>query len=244
MIHGAADGAAHELIHWIAALVLVVGGALFLGVAAHQRFGPWWPSNHRRVVGARSGRNLAPAEPVDRSVVRIVAGLSLGAAAIHLAAAPHHYAEMGDFGAGFLVAGIFQAAWARAALTACSPRTAWIGIAGNVLIVIAWIVSRSIGLPIGLEPWTPEVIGLPDGAATIFELLIVAGLTARLLGIDRALVGRFAPVGSIAAIAVVPALGLVLLTSSLAAVAIAAGADHGAVHGSQAAGSQHLLTGR
>ena len=244
MIHGAADGAAHELIHWITALVLVVGGALFLAAAALQRFRPGWLSDRRRAAGAGMGRNLAPAEPVDRSVIRIVAGLSLGAAAIHLAAAPHHYAEMGDFGAGFLVAGIFQAAWARAALRACSPRTTWIGIAGNVGIVIAWIVSRSIGLPVGLEPWTPEVIGLPDGAATIFELLIVAGLTARLLGLDRALVARFAPVGSIAAIAVVPALGLVLLTSSLAAVAIAAGVDHGAVHVLPTAGSPGVVTGR
>jgi hypothetical protein len=222
----------------MAALVLVVGGAIFLALAADQRFG-----RGRRRGGLPAGRASPrlvpiPAEAVDRSIVRIVASLSLGAAIIHVASAPHHYAEFGDLGAGFIIAGVFQAAWARAALTALSTRAAWIGIIGNLVIVAAWIISRLVGLPVGTQPWIPETIGLPDGAATIFEVLVVGALSVRLLGIDRGLVERFAPVRSIAAIAVVPALGLVLLTASLAAVAIAAGADHGVVH-SPPAGSAH-----
>lgn len=242
MSHGIGDGAAHELIHWIAALVLVVGGAIFLVLAARERFMSTRPRLDPSASTVRPAH--VPADLVDRSIVRIVAGLAIGAAAIHLAATPHHYTELGDLGAGFLAAGVFQAGWARAVLTASSPRTAWIGVIGNIGIVLAWIVSRSIGLPIGARPWTPEAIGLPDGAATIFELLIVAGLTVRLVGIDRALVARWAPVGSIAAIAVVPALGLTLLATSLAAVAIAAGVDHGAVHLSSAAGAAHAMIGR
>jgi hypothetical protein len=235
-------GGAHELIHWIAALVLVIGGTIFVALAAYQRFG-----RGRRRGGASPARRDRRADldtgAVDRSIITIVASLSLGAAAIHLVAAPPHYTELGDLGAGFLVAGVFQAAWARAAIAATTRRTAWIGIVVNLGIVAAWIVSRSVGLPVGPEPWTPEVVGLPDGASTIFELLIVAGLALRLLGIGRAPVARRAPIRSIAAIAVIPALGLVLLTTSLATLAMAAGADHGRPHITSVAATEHATPG-
>lgn len=236
--------AAHELIHWIAAAVLVAGGSIFLALAAYGRFGPG-----SRVSGPGSGpRDDRPVagsgQPVDRSLVWIVASLSIGAAAIHLAAAPHHYAELGDLGAGFLFAGIFQALWARAFLRSTTRRTAWIGFVVNTGIVGAWIYSRVVGLPVGPEPWTPEAIGLPDAASTIFEVLVLVGLTVRLLGVDRTAIATRARVRSIAAIAVVPALGLVLLTSSLATVAIAAGVDHGSTHVSLSGGAEHAMTGR
>ena len=167
-------GGAHELIHWIAALVLVIGGAIFLALAAHQRFGPGRRRGEAR--GVRRDRPTdVPAGAVDRSLIVIVASLSLSAAAIHLAAAPHHYAELGDVGAGFLVAGVFQAAWARAALTATTRRTAWIGIIVNLGIVAAWIVSRTVGLPVGPAPWTAEAVGSADLVSTALELVIVVG---------------------------------------------------------------------
>ena len=148
MSPGMDHGGAHELIHWIAALVLVVGGAVFLALAAYQRFGP--ASGRDEGGTARTDRPTdIAAQAVDRSLIRIVASLSLGAAAIHLVAAPPHYTELGDLGAGFLVAGVFQAAWARAALTANTLRTAWIGVIVNLGIVAAWVVSRTVGLPVG-----------------------------------------------------------------------------------------------
>ncbi len=238
-------GVAHELIHWVAAIVLVAAGAVFLALAAYGRFGP---GGLRVSAASRSGSRPIPAsgQTFDRSLVWIVASLSLGAAAIHLAAAPHHYAELGDLGAGFLVAGVFQAVWARSLLRSTTRRTAWVGIVVNMAIVVAWATSRVIGLPVGPQPWTPEAIGLPDAASTIFELLILGGLAVRLFGIDRTATARRGRVRAIAAIAVVPALGLVLLTSSLAAVAIAAGVDHGigTIHRAPAAGADHAMTGR
>jgi hypothetical protein len=234
---------AHELILWIAAFVLVVGGAIFLALAAYLRFGTGRPGGDLLAAEAAVSLPTLPAEAVDRSIIRIVAILSLGAAAIHLAAAPHHYIELGDLGAGFVIAGVFQALWARKVLAATTRRIAWIGIVVNLAIVAAWIVSRSVGLPAGASPWTPEAIGLPDAASTIFELLIVAGLALRLLGIDRAPIARCSPVRSLAAIAVIPTLGLVLLATSLATVAIATGADHGPGQMSPVAGADHAMTG-
>ena len=162
MVHGAA----HELIHWIAALVLVVGGAIFVALAVSSAlvrsvFGRIRTSANMPAVAGRPAINPRPTASTGRSS-SIVAGLSLGAAAIHLAAAPHHYAELGDLGAGFVGRRVFQAAWARAALRATTRRTAWIGIVVNLAIVAAWVVSRSVGLPVGTGTLAPESIGLPD----------------------------------------------------------------------------------
>jgi hypothetical protein len=221
----------------------VVGGTIFLLLATWHRFRLGRRASAAPEIDGGVRPVERPADSLDRSILRIVAVLSLGAGAIHLAAAPHHYSELGDLGAGFLVSGLFQVGWARAALRAPSARTVWIGIGGNVGIVAAWIVARSLGLPAGAEPWMPEAIGLPDGAATAFEILVVAGLTLRLLGIDRSTVARWAPIRSIAAVAVIPVLGLVLLTASLATVAIAAGADHGPGHASHQQTAGHAVRG-
>ena len=243
MSSGMVHAANHDLVLWLAAFVLVVGGGIFLGLAAHRRFGPTRQSTIIAMAGADRPAAVPSDEPVDRSLLRIVAVLSLGAGAIHLVAAPHHFDEIGDLAAGFLVSGVFQVAWAQAALNAPSRRTVVVGIVVNLAIVAAWAFSRTVGLPVGLEPWTPEAIGLPDGACTIFELLIAAGLAIRLLGLDRSALGRSRAVRSVAAIAVIPVLGLVLLTTSLATVAIASGADHGAVHQASASTAAHAANG-
>jgi hypothetical protein len=214
-------GGAHELIHWAAAVVLVIGGAVAAGVAVRERRRRGDPRVAYASPIAGSGRGPEP-RPIDRSGAVILAGLSLGAAAIHLAAAPGHYVELGDLGAAFLAAAVFQAAWARAILASPTGRVVAIGVAANAAIVGTWAVSRSIGVPLGGSPLAPEPIGLPDGAATAFELLLIAGLAGRRI--------RFAPgpLRPLLAVAVVPVVGLVMLMTSLASLAIVAGAEHGA----------------
>ena len=159
----------------------MVGGGIFLALAAPTA-GSVRLARARIIVLAGADRPAAAPtdEPVDRSLLRIVAALSLGAGAIHLAAAPHHFDEIGDLAAGFLVSGVFQAAWARLALAGPSRRTVAVGIVVNLAIVAAWAFSRTVGLPVGLEPWTPEAIGLPDGAWPSSSSLLAAGLAIRL----------------------------------------------------------------
>ena len=165
----------------------------------------------------------------------LLAALSFGAAVIHLAAAPGHFVELGDLGAGFVVAAVFQGAWAKRALADRSARWAWLGIAGNVAIIVAWIWTRTVGLPFGPEAGLPELVGLPDGASTGFELFIVVGLVARLGGIEASILRRLATVPrSLMTATLAPALGLILLTTSVATVQIAAGHDHGHAAGSPA----------
>ena len=211
-------GGAHELVHWAAAVVLVIGGAFVLALSARA---------HRfDLADTTLGRDKPriPHDPIERSTLVILAGLSLGAATIHLAAAPSHYSELGDLGAGFLVAALLQAVWARAILRSPSRRAIAWGIAVNAAIVAAWAVSRTVGL----TPGSPEPIGLPDGASVVFEVLLLVGLVVRRLDGDRRAARRFSPARPLLAVAVVPVLGLVMLTASLASLAIVAGAEHGA----------------
>jgi hypothetical protein len=219
MDHGA-TGAIHEIVHWVAAVVLVVGGAVVVGLAARAR------AVERAQVGARAFEPGSTAEPGgDRSPLVILAGLSFGAAAIHLAAAPSHYVELGDLGAGFLAAALLQAAWARSVLRGATPRTIVAGIAINTAIVAAWAFTRTVGLPVGPSPFVAEPVGLPDGASTVFELALLAGLAA--VAMARRRPSLLVTARPLVTIATVPILGLVILISSFATVAIVAGADHG-----------------
>ena len=157
----------------------------------------------------------------------ILAALSLGAAVIHLTAAPGHYLELGGLGAGFLIAAAFQGLWARVALSNRSKSMAWLGIAGNLAIILAWAWTRTVGLPVGPDAGTPELVGLPDGAATLFELLIVIGLAARIGGVEAEILRRLSTARrSLLIAALVPALGLILVTTTFATLEIAAGHEH------------------
>lgn len=212
MAHGG-----HETIELVAAAVLVLGGAGFLVQAFRGRSG--------RGAGRPGAERRAAASPA-RSGALILAALSAGAAVIHLVAAPSHYLELGDLGAGFLVAAVLQAAWIRPCLAGPSRRAAVAAIAINGAIVLAWAWSRTAGLPVGPFAGGPEPVGFPDGAAVAFELLLVAGLVPIALGLEvgppwRRL-GR-----EVSSIAIVPVVGLVLVLTSLATVAVAAGLDHG-----------------
>ncbi len=127
--------------------------------------------------------------PAVRSMWIAGAAASAGAGAIHLALGPEHVEQLGALGLGFFVAAGLQLAWAALAiLRALSlgrhPPSRGVGflvpsgIAINVAILVAWAVSRSIGLPAGQLPWAPESIGLSDAVASVFEGSLVVGLVA------------------------------------------------------------------
>jgi hypothetical protein len=219
------DHGGHDAIGLIAALVLVIGGGFFVVRAYRTRPAPAGPA--ASVAPLPSPVPTAGLD-VERSLGVVLAGLSAGAAVIHLAAAPSHYLEIGDLASGFAFAAAFQASTVRWWLAAPTRRTILIGIAGNLAIVVAWLFTRTVGLPVGPFAGGPEPIGYPDGASVAFELLLVAGLAARSFGLDRALSGRRL-VRELGAVLVVPVVGLVLVLTSLATVAIATGLDHGTV---------------
>lgn len=173
-------GAGHDVIELAAALILVVGGAIIVAISARARMARREPPD---TIIARTGG--VPSPSVRRSLPVALAGLSGGAAAIHLAAAPTHLAELGGIGAGFLAAAAFQATWAVASLARPSDRLLALGIVGNLALVAAWAWTRAIGLPLVGAAGVPEPIGIADGAAVALEISLVAGAVARLLGLDE-----------------------------------------------------------
>jgi len=122
------------------------------------------------------------ARGVRRGPMLILAALMVqGAAVIHLTAVPMHWEEYVPFGLFFVAAAVSQTAFAAAAVAAPSRRLLLLGAAGNLAIVWLYVVSRTIGVPVGPRPWAPEAVGLPDVVCTGLEVIASILLTVRAL---------------------------------------------------------------
>jgi hypothetical protein len=131
------------------------------------------------VVSALASRGVLGDDPeravgVEGSMAAIAAALSFGAAAIHLAVVQSHLEEGIEFGAFFLVTGWFQMVWPLVYFLRRSDLVVVVGLAVNLVVPAIWLMTRTIGLPFGPTPWTPEPIGFPDLLATGLELGMVA----------------------------------------------------------------------
>jgi hypothetical protein len=124
--------------------------------------------------------SVAPSErSIDRTAfARLsLAAASIAAGLIHATVLPHHLEGSTILGAAFVATAIFQIAWAAPASVRLDARTLDIGMAGNGAVVVAWIASRTAGLPFGPHAWLAEPVGAVDATATVLELLIVIGST-------------------------------------------------------------------
>jgi hypothetical protein len=122
--------------------------------------------------------NMARHSTHSRDRSRLDAGLfgaSLIAGAIHSAVVPEHVEEYWVFGLFFALAAAFQIAWAVAVSLVPSRQVYALGALANGLLIATWIASRTTGVPLGPEAWTPETIGALDVTASVAELAIVVG---------------------------------------------------------------------
>ena len=101
--------------------------------------------------------------------------LSAGAAAIHYAVIRDHFDEYWGYGLFFIGMGLFQLFWATAVVVRPARLLLVLGLFANLAIVASWIVTRTVGLLIGPSADEVESVGLADGVATGFEVVIVAG---------------------------------------------------------------------
>lgn len=124
---------------------------------------------------------FAPRPLAGKTVAQLtLASFSGVAAGIHGWVVPGHIEEYPLFGAFFAVVAISQAGWALAVLRRPSPRLGSAGIALSAGLIGVWALSRTVGLPIGPEPWEVEQATLIDVAAGLAELgiILVAGFAA------------------------------------------------------------------
>ena len=118
-----------------------------------------------------------PAAPVRTTGALVAVVSSTAAAGVHAAAGPGHFAEGPLVGGFFVVAALAQLAWAVLVLRrGLAPGLSWAGVVGNLAVVALWVVTRTVGLPVG--PVEVEPVGAWDVAATVWELAVVAGCAA------------------------------------------------------------------
>lgn len=162
----------------------LAGGAAFLlvglGVAAiadaRQR------TAERRPPQRPAGRVgvVTTSHAVAGAAVAAVA--TVGAAAVHLTVTPEHFEESALYGAFFLVLALVQLAWAG--VTALRPtRTLLVaGAAANVAVVVLWLATRLVAIPIGPATGTRETFGALDLLASGFEVAAIVGALVALAG--------------------------------------------------------------
>ncbi|MFH0243933.1 hypothetical protein ACGRHY_16240 [Streptomyces sp. HK10] len=123
----------------------------------------------RRTKGGKGARTAPGGVGADRV---LAAFASLGAAAIHVAAAADHYDQWWVSGLFFYAAGIFQAGWSVVALRTAHPAGMVVGLLANVAVIATWAVSRTAGVPVGPGAGVPEHIGRAGITAVAFEAVV------------------------------------------------------------------------
>jgi hypothetical protein len=155
----------------------------------------------------------------------------LGAAVVHASVVDAHFAEWWAEGVFFLVLQVVESALAFALVRRASHRLAVAALAVSVGTVELWIVSRTVGVPVGPGAG-PEAVGRPDVIATVLELATALALVPLVL--HRRARTRRSPAlaGRVAAVTAV-----VLATAAVTALGVTgrgSGSGHG--HGEHALG--------
>jgi hypothetical protein len=117
-------------------------------------------------------------DPTAGNVLLTAVVCSGAAAAIHMFVMPEHFEEWIGYGLFFAVAAAAQAVFAVALVTRrTTPALLWAGIAGNLLIITVWVISRTVGVPwFGPEAGEVEEVGRLDLTSKVFEVVLIACL--------------------------------------------------------------------
>lgn len=122
---------------------------------------------------------------VPRSAATAAAVFSLLATAVHVAVAPEHFHEAVAFGVFFTVTSICQLAWAALMLGRLRRSVVVAGALGNAAIVVLWLYTRLVGVPVGPEAGETEAFGSLDVLSSAAEIGIVALTVWMLVRIRR-----------------------------------------------------------
>jgi manganese oxidase len=113
------------------------------------------------------------------TVLRVAVALSLLAAIIHLWVIPEHLEEWWGYGVFFLGAALAQGLYALILLRRSDRALLLAGVAGNLAIMILWLVTRTTGIPfLGPHAGETEEVGALDLLCTLAEFGVVVGLGA------------------------------------------------------------------
>jgi len=211
----------HESAHLLAAVALLATGGPILALA-------WRRPGRRQARAFPSGSD--PLTSLRSAIAALIAACSLGSAAIHVGVIGIHDGAAAAF---FMAIASLQIVTALLWIRRPRAQLATVLTVANLLTIVVWAWSRSIGLPFLSEQ--PEPIGRADLIATAFEGVVVVAIELW-LGLGRFRPRIVARLGGIAAIVPVPALGLALILTLLAFAPLAEQPQH--VHGGAEVGLQ------
>jgi hypothetical protein len=161
-----------HLVEGIATLVFTLGGIwLAEFVQGRQRRGP-----------APSGLCEKPARTrnLRRTLLPLVVITCCGAAAIHFAVMPEHFEESVLYGTFFLVIAIVQLAYAGLLMFRPSRSLLLAGALGNAAVILLWLFTRTVTIPLGPGAGTTEEFGGLDVLSSAFEFITFLGAIALL----------------------------------------------------------------
>lgn len=118
---------------------------------------------------------------MDRALTLPMLALSLAAGAIHFAVVAEHATEFLPYAILFAVLAWYQVLWPIAHLMARPAWLAWLTVVVNLGAVAIWLLSRTLGLPFGPEPGSPESVGPLDLVASAMEVVLVTLLAVTTL---------------------------------------------------------------
>jgi hypothetical protein len=104
----------------------------------------------------------------------VPASLALAAGAVHLAMSPIHAPSSAAEAVGFAAVGWAQIVFGIALLVRPSREVMAATIILNAGVIVAYVVSRSTGLPVGANPGDAESVGSVDLMVTMFEGVLIA----------------------------------------------------------------------
>ncbi|MGH2920023.1 MAG: hypothetical protein ACRDLS_15690 [Solirubrobacteraceae bacterium] len=108
-------------------------------------------------------------------VLVTAAALALAAGVIHAVAMIDHVDHYWLYGVFFLAVTYAQVLWAiRVYRRPPGRRVLVAGAVGSLLIVAVWLVTRTVGVPVGPEAGDPEPAGAMDIMATLDQLVLAA----------------------------------------------------------------------
>lgn len=142
------------------------------------------PADTDSVTAPRSADARATAatvrERTGRWTLFVAAALSVEAAWVHLWLVPETFFDWWGFGVFFLAVGLAQAGLAVALVVRPHALVLVGGVAGNLVVVTTYVLSRTTYLPVGPHAGSPETVGLLGTATTIAELGVIVALVALL----------------------------------------------------------------
>jgi hypothetical protein len=105
----------------------------------------------------------------------VLAALSLVTAGAHAAVTGEHLREFALFGMFFAVVAVAELAWAVAIVERPTRQVVRLGVLCNLGLVTLWVLSRTVGLPIGPDAGMAEPVGRLDLLCTVAEVVIAVG---------------------------------------------------------------------